>query len=161
MKAHRDGGAPDPDDDGSALDRDIAFGIDGNAAPFQVSGWANPEPGFTWAVGKESTLVLPRNSNADLMMSLACWPSLHPIFLPAQRMTVLAEGVEIGQFSLTRKTRLQCPIPAERRSRQPHLTITFLSPDATRPTVHQPEHPDTRELSFAFKRISLHRLGAR
>jgi hypothetical protein len=158
---HPDVAAPDPDDDDAALDREIAFGLDGNAAAFQVSGWANPEPGFTWAVGKESTLVLPRNSNADLMMSLACWPFVHPNFLKAQRMTVLADGAEIGQFRLSGRTRLQCPIPAAQRSREPLLIIRFLSPDATRRSAHEPEHPDTRELSFAFKRISLHRLGAR
>lgn len=158
---HPDDTAPNPDDDDAALDRDIGFGVAGNAAPFQVSGWSDPEPGFTWAVGKESTLVLPRNSHADLMLSVACEPYVHPDFLQTQRMTVLADGAPIGQFRINRTMRLQCPIPAARPSRQSHLTITFLSPDAMRPSAHEPEHPDSRELSFAFQRVSLHRLAAR
>jgi hypothetical protein len=155
---HRGEAAPDAADDDERLDQDIDFGIGGNAVPFQAGGWANPEPGFTWAIGKKTTLVLPRNRHADLLLSLACRPFVHPDFVHAQRMTILADGAEIGQFTLNRKTRLQCPIPAARRSRRPHLTLTFLSPDATCRSAHEPTHPDTRELSFAFERISLHRL---
>jgi hypothetical protein len=37
----------------------LTFGTAGTAAPHLLSGWSAPEPGYTWALGPESTLRIP------------------------------------------------------------------------------------------------------
>jgi hypothetical protein len=65
----------------------IRFGIDGNAAEHLGAGWSRPEPGFTWTLGHQSTLLLPAPlAPTALSVSLRAHP-FAPAARPFQRVT--------------------------------------------------------------------------
>jgi hypothetical protein len=142
-----------------ALACDVDFGIGGNGPSYQMDGWSVPEPGFTWTIGKESSLMLPRNTAGALQLTLFVRPYVNRARLPVQRLSVAADGAEIAAFDLTGYTMLRCPIPATPRSRWDRIHITFRHPDAARPSRHDPAHKDARELAIAFRRITLDPVG--
>jgi SAM-dependent methyltransferase len=141
--------------DPALLPFDIEFGIGGNAQAYQVAGWCNPEPGFTWTLGKESSLVLPCASTETVVLTLSAGPFTDPASLPAQRLTVIADGTEVAALILSRLDRVECTIPASVRRTKGPITITFQHPDAARPCALFAGNPDQRELAVAFRRISL------
>jgi hypothetical protein len=55
---------------------------------------------------------------------------------------------------------LQCLIPATNLHGRDRVDLTFLHPDAATPARIVPGHADRRNLSIAFHRIVLQRVGA-
>jgi hypothetical protein len=135
---------------------DISFGAAGTATQYQVQGWSEPEADYTWTTGTETLLKLPRTNNLDLMLGLQIFPYVNPMHIVAQRLTVIVNGVDIARFIVKNPSYLQCPISRATLERQEFVEVTFHHPDAIRPSAHPSYNSDSRELAFAFQRISLH-----
>jgi hypothetical protein len=147
------------DDDAERLVSEIVFGTRGNSAGYLGPGWALAEVAHTWAVGARSELALPLQSEpGDLLLKFIVGPFVSPPIVPAQRLTVLANDVEVGNFTLTREARLQCVIPAGHLHGRDRVELTFLHPDAAVPAHVIAGHADRRDLTIAFHRIVLQRV---
>nr|WP_294501500.1 hypothetical protein [uncultured Rhodopila sp.] len=151
--ADQDGGAFISDD---TLISEFVFASGGNGLSFLADGWwSYPEYGFIWSVGRQSRLILPNDAGGgDMLLELLVRPFVTPA-LPAQRMTIVANGREIVTFRLTRESRLHCPISVEPGA---PIDIVFDHPDAARVADVMPS-PDNRVLAVAFSRIWLYRTG--
>jgi hypothetical protein len=150
-----------PDDDADGFVSEIVFGIRGNSSGYLGPGWAAAEAAHTWAVGNRSVLALPlQREPGDLLLKLIVGPFVSPPVVPMQRLAVLANDVEVANFTLTREAKLQCLIPADNLQGRDHLDLTFIHPDAATPARVIPGHADRRDLTIAFHRIVLQRLPA-
>ena len=96
----------------------------------------------------------------DLLLKLIVGPFVSPPAVPVQRLAVLANDVEIANFTVTREAKLQCLIPATNLHGRDRVDLTFLHPDAATPARIVLGHADCRNLSIAFHRIVLQRVGA-
>ena len=135
----------------------IDFGRGGNSDSYRRSGWSEAEPRHTWTIGTESTLEFPRPTiPGTYMMALEVGPFVWKEQLPVQRLTVLINGSEVGEFSVRETTALECEIPWPLIERQDWVSLTFRHPDAARPTDINGV-PDHRELALAFETITLFR----
>ena len=148
------------DDDTDGLVSEIVFGIRGNSAGYLGSGWAPAEAAHTWAVGDRSQLAFQlQDEPGDLLLKLIVGPFVSPPAVPVQRLAVLANDVEVANFTVTREAKLQCLIPATNLRGRDRVDLTFLHPDAAMPARIVPGHADRRNLSIAFHRIVLQRVG--
>ena len=149
------------DDDADGLVSEIVFGTSGNSAGYLGPGWAPAEAAHTWAVGDRSELALPlQGERGDLLLKLIVGPFVSPPVVPLQRLAVLANDVEVANFTLTREAKLQCLIPACNLQGRDRINLTFLHPDAAVPARVVPGHADHRDLTVAFHRIVLQRVPA-
>jgi hypothetical protein len=77
----------------------LTFGEGGTAVPYLVSGWAPPEPGFTWTIDTGATLIAPiPDGPGELFLEL----TLNPYNPPNQRaraLRITANGQTIGAES--------------------------------------------------------------
>ena len=149
------------DDDADGLVSEIVFGTRGNSAGYLGSGWAPAEAAHTWAVGDRTQLAFPlQDEPGDLLLKLIVGPFVTLPAVPVQRLAVLANDVEVANYTLTREAKLQCLIPACNLRGRDRLDLTFLHPDAATPARIVPGHADRRNLSIAFHKIVLQRVGA-
>jgi hypothetical protein len=149
------------DDDADGLVSEIVFGTRGDSAGYLGSGWAPAEAAHTWAVGNRTQLAFRlQDEPGDLLLKLIVGPFVTPPAVPVQRLAVLANDVEVANYTLTREAKLQCLIPACNLRGRDRLDLTFLHPDAATPARVVPGHADRRNLSIAFHRIVLQRVGA-
>ena len=90
----------------------IDFGAGGNSEAYRRTGWNSPEPRHSWTQGVESTLEFPRpNVPGTYLMLIELGPFVWQQKLPAQRLSVLANGREIDNFTLREIGILECRIP--------------------------------------------------
>jgi hypothetical protein len=142
---------------GIASDLTINFGTTGNSLGFLGGGWARSEPDFTWGVGAESHLMLPRAGEADeLILSLDVIPFVHPPELPTQRLIVSVNDAVLGSTELSRPTLLAYRIPAGLAKRSDKMLVTLQHPDAARPKDFS-DTGDDRYLAFAVLEAKLHK----
>ena len=135
----------------------IDFGRGGNSDAYRRSGWSEPEPRHTWTIGPESTLEFPRPAvPGTYMLVLELGPFVWKDQLPAQKLTVLINGSEVGEFAVHETTALECTVDWPLIERREWVSLTFRHPDAARP-VDVNGVPDHRELALAFETISLFR----
>jgi hypothetical protein len=80
--------------------------------------------------------------------------------LPAQRLVISVNQVELASFHLTVESRLQCPVPASLLDGHETIDIAFHHPDAAQPGLLAGGNIDTRRLAVAFRRIALYRGSA-
>ena len=140
---------------GIASDLTINFGTAGNSLGFLGGGWARSEPDFTWGVGAESHLVLPRPGEADeFILTLDVIPFVHPPALPAQRLIVSVNDTVLGSTELSRPTLLAYRIPAGLAKRSDKMLVTLQHPDAARPKDFS-DTGDDRHLAFAVSEAKL------
>src|SRR5690606_6509865 len=87
---------------GYELPARIDFGATGNGTALTVSGWASPDPGFTWTVGKKAVLRLPLipNDNRDLKVTLSASPFLSGEILTRQIIIVRSGGEELTRWNM-------------------------------------------------------------
>ena len=141
-----------------ACDLTIKFGTAGNSLAFLGGGWARSEPEFTWAVGAESHLVLPRPVAADeYILTLDVVPFVHPPGLPTQRLIVSVNDEVVGSSTLTRPTLLGYRIPRSVVGSSERVLITLQHPDAARPKDFA-DTGDDRDLSFSLLEAKLYRV---
>jgi hypothetical protein len=134
----------------------IEFGAGGNSEQFPGFGWASPEAGHTWTDGPESGLLLPAPSLAgSYVVTLLVRPFLFGDAVTGQRLTVLANGSEVGDFLVREQSSVECVVPLSLiRKRPDWLAFTFRHPDAVRPADIS-DIPDRRQLALSFEAIRL------
>ena len=132
----------------------ISFGIGGNAEEFPHFGWANPEEGHTWTIGVESGLALPRPRIAgayQLVVEVA--PFIDEDKVPVQRLTVVVNGGEVGNFPIREPVSIKCLVPRSLiEAGREWVSIVFRHPDAAKPTEVS-ESPDFRQIALSFKTV--------
>jgi hypothetical protein len=120
----------------------VDFGVGGNAADYQLYGWSAPENGFTWTLGSESAIGLPRfESRRGFYVEVALSPvSKSQSFSISVNGTVVScvDNLDDGLFAFR-----VSPIHWQDRL----AVITFGHPDAVQ--------MDERVLAFAFRRIRI------
>jgi len=149
-----------------ACDLTINFGSAGNSLAYLGGGWAAAEPEFTWGVGGESHIVLPRLQDAyDYVLTLDVVPFVHAPELPSQRLIVSINDTMVGCTALCRPTLLGYHIPRAwphawplTLSRRPdRVVVTLRHPDAARPKDFAATSDD-RTLSFSLLEAKLFRV---
>jgi len=136
----------------------INFAATGNSAAFLGEGWARSEPGFTWATGAESKLILNRLGPPDEhVLTLDVIPFLHHPELPSQRLIVSVNDTVIGSTDVARPTLLAYRIPAALACRSERMQVTLQHPDAASPKDFA-ETGDDRHLAFSVSEAKLYRL---
>lgn len=137
----------------------INFGKGGNSAPYQASGWAGPDPGYTWALGERAIMNLPleKPAPAGVRMTLRGWPlwaqgkgKTH------QTVHVMANGQEVGVWTLDRQGMQEqtFTVPSQATAGGGRLTLVFHFPEATTPKA-MGINLDERILSVAFVEMRL------
>ena len=139
-------------------DLTINFASAGNSLAYLGGGWARSEADFTWGIGAESQLVLPRLEAADdTILTLDVVPFVHAPELPRQRLIVSVNDTVVGSTALSRPTLLGYRIPASAR-RAERVLVTLRHPDAARPKEVDGTSDD-RSLAFALREAKLFRLA--
>lgn len=131
----------------------IDFGIAGNAAAFLGSGWSADEPGFVWATGSQSVLILDAPAErCDLAIRLTLRPHVNPPHVPPQSLTVQVNDQTVETFTLTGESIVEFQVPADLIARSGRILIRFLHPNAARPVTESgTETTDARLLAIAFR----------
>ncbi len=141
-----------------ACDLTIDFATSGNSLGFLGGGWARSEDNFTWAIGHESHLVLPRiQSSSAYILTLDVIPYVHLPRLQNQRLIVSINNIVIGSASLSRPTRLGYRLPTGVALGTDKLAVTLQHPDAARP-CDLSDSADDRPLAFALSKAKLSRV---
>jgi hypothetical protein len=141
-----------------ACDLTINFATAGNSLGYLGGGWARSEPEFSWGVGAESHLVLPRHAPAaDYILTIDVVPFIHLPELPSQRLIVSVNDTVVGSTHLSRPTLLAYRIPAGLTRRSERMLITLQHPDAARPKDFS-DIADDRYLAFAVSEAKLYRI---
>lgn len=137
----------------------IDFAQPGNSAEFRGHGWSGQEGEHVWAIGATSELLFKSiPERGALLAKLDVWPHIALPALTAQRLTVLANGAEVGNFEVTKHELLEFLIPDTAILGQDRLLLEFRHPDAARPSDVNPNHPDRRRLALAFHHLELRRV---
>ena len=135
----------------------IDFGRSGNSDAYRRSGWCDSEPRHSWTEGQESVLEFPRpNVAGDYSMVLEVGPFVWKDKLPAQRLTVLVNGSEVGDFVVQEVSALEIEVPRELIEGREWVVVIFRHPDAAKP-VEISGIPDHREIALAFEAVTLFR----
>jgi hypothetical protein len=136
----------------------IDFGSMGNSGDFKVGGWQDPEHGFTWTLGQETSLAfVSPESPGRYALELAVSPFVFREKLPAQRLVVRANDEEIGRFELQSDAVLTAEIPWNLLARRQVCVVEFELPDAAKP-IEVSGVPDSRAIALAFEQVRLIRV---
>ena len=109
------------------------FGREATVTPYIGQGWDNGEETFTWTIDSFSTLELPApRTPGQYILRLEAWPFIVPDALAKQDVTVLLDGIVIGQLSLQVPTIWVMQLPRELTEDRRILPLNFVLPDATR-----------------------------
>lgn len=139
-------------------DLTIDFSTTGNSLAYLGGGWARSEDRFTWGIGAESHLVLPRLDVADeYVLTLDVVPFVHAPKLPSQRLIVSVNDTVVGSCDLSRPTLLGYRIPASLTLQSDRMVVTLQHPDAARPKDFSGT-ADDRCLAFALSEAKLYRV---
>ncbi len=147
--------------DDSALAALIRFGAGGNAEAVQVHGWSMPEDGFAWAVGASSGLRIPYRAGRTagrrgaLALELKIMPLHAPRTIPAQRLTVVANGVAFATETIDTACSVAFPVPGIAPDADGVLALTLLHPDGAAP-ADLGQSDDRRCLTVAVFEIRLY-----
>ncbi|WP_428488383.1 hypothetical protein [Rhodopila sp.] len=140
-------------------DLTINFGTAGNSLAYLGGGWARSEPDFTWGIGAESHIVLPKLQAADAyVLTLDVVPFVHTPALPSQRLIVSMNDTVIGSSDLSRPTLLGYRFSRGMIGPGERVLITLRHPDAARPTDFA-ANGDDRFLAFALSEAKLYRIA--
>jgi hypothetical protein len=138
----------------------LHFGKDGNGHTTLRHGWGDPEDGFVWALGPESTLevTLPRVPGR-VFMELGVEPFVRAPDVPVQRLDIVANGVTLARRRLACPATLLVEIPPN-LVRQREILFRLRHPDAASP-AKLGGSTDRRELSLQLHTLTLLRTGPR
>lgn len=135
----------------------IGFGSAGNSLAYLGGGWARSEAEFTWGIGTESHIVLPRLEPADdYILTLDVIPFVRAPELPAQRLIVSINDTVVGSSTLSRPTLLGYRLSSVAEGSERAL-ITLRHPDAARPSDLDGTG-DERPLAFAVSEAKVYRV---
>jgi hypothetical protein len=132
----------------------VDFSRDGNARDHCGAGWSDPEERHTWTIGRSSSLELPRSSLAgDYAMTIELWPFRNPD-MPGQRLTIVVNGSEVGEFIVVEKGVVDCAVPWPVLAAGDPVSVVFRHPDAAQPSALD-DSSDHRELALCFETLRL------
>lgn len=135
----------------------IDFAASGNSETYRRTGWNAAEPRHSWTQGRESTLEFPRpNVPGTYLMLIELGPFVWQQKLPAQRLSVLVNGIQVGNFTLREIGTVECRIPWALIESREWVSVVFRHPDAAVPQAISGV-PDRRELAFAFELVTFYR----
>jgi GT2 family glycosyltransferase len=137
----------------------IDFGKDGNGHIYQIEGWSEPEPRYTWSLGAVSKLEFPRPAEpADYMLNLHVHPFTGNGKIASQKLQIVVNNLDIGDFDVRVTSSLECPLPWALISEQPTISLEFRHPNASS-RLSIDGQPDERLIAFAFEKIWLSRFS--
>jgi hypothetical protein len=140
------------------LPADHRFGTGQRGNNLLGQGWSAPEEGFVWAIGRQSTLVLPPvEGPGRLVLELTVDPFRHPPHMRHQRLRVSVNGELLGDRRLGGRLAWWLEVPAEAASGP--LRVTLDQPNATSPRALG-AGPDDRPLGFRLSAAKLLRIRA-
>jgi hypothetical protein len=144
--------------DAKAVAFTIDFGALGNSADYKIAGWQQPESGFTWTLGTQSSLAFPRPEEPGrYALELHISPFVWKERLAAQRMSVAVNDEEVGKFTVEREEVILCEIPWSVLALRAACVVDFALPDSAAPAQINGV-PDTRSIALAFNEVRLIRL---
>ncbi|MEQ8223294.1 MAG: hypothetical protein ABRQ37_13380 [Candidatus Eremiobacterota bacterium] len=111
----------------------INFDRNGNGRNFFVTGWSEPEEGFTWTCDKKAELIFQINQEeitCDVMMKVNLEPNISKE--KRQRVYIYANSRKVGEWIVSSQGEYKIIIP-EVCLLDPLLRITFELPDAFSP----------------------------
>jgi hypothetical protein len=132
----------------------LSFSTRGNALPYCISGWAEPELGLIWTDGLNARLsftVLPPTSDVSLVIS--CFPYLGEGKIPFQEMHIFVNFLRVGFTVLKAPSEIDISIPKHVFG-QPKVNIDLYLPKAASPASLGLSN-DLRELGVAVNRLML------
>jgi len=136
------------------LESAFIFGHVGNLAGSLGSGWS-VEDNYAWAIGPESTLILPLPRNdKPYVVRFTLHPLLDPAGRKTQRLVFLAGADVLGRFEITERTSIEFALPVALTAGLDHIVLTLVHPDAMRPADFLPTE-DTRMLTLCFHSAGL------
>jgi hypothetical protein len=146
-------------------DIELTFGLHGTVREFLRDGWRGQDAQRTWCRGPVSELVLPAPTslaawNLELEVDAFVQPASDgPRPLPAQHLLVLANGIQVGDFSIEQPegTQIACTVPSHVVARDAELRLTFIHPDGEMPAKFAADG-GLQPLSLGFRRLSLGRV---
>jgi hypothetical protein len=122
-----------------------------------VYGWSPPEPGYTWAIGPRSALVLDTPvAPFGYLLQIAWSPYLAGASQQFQPVGISIGGRKIAdhQVRQSETATFRCPTPLPHEQR---LLIEFDHPEAAQPSRVSGHHDD-RPLALCFRHLQLIRL---
>jgi hypothetical protein len=138
----------------------IDLSADTGVARYLGNGWAAPEPGYIWAMGPESwILVEAATVTRAIYFSFRAWPHLRPGRLPAQRLAIAANGHHIADFAFRGPQMVAGLIEADIAGNKAALCLRLSHPDNARPKdFPDARNPDDRPLALAYEEIVIEEL---
>ena len=139
----------------STFDVDIDFAASGSSKSFTMDGWNRPEREYTWNLGHEARLVLPKPFESDRYeLSFDVWPFVVQNRLPIQHFEVVVRGTQVMYAAVDNRDRrvLRCEIPPHVVEGCENVEITLRFPDAAAPINVVDGSLDRRIVAFAFFR---------
>jgi len=118
-----------------------------------MEGWSRPERDYTFNLGHQACLVLPKLFDSDqYQLSIDVWPFIVPDRLPVQRIEVIARGAQVMHAAIDNRARqvISCEIPPHVIEDCETVDVAFRFPDAAAPANVTEGSLDTRILAFAF-----------
>jgi hypothetical protein len=112
----------------------ISFGGANNSQAYRVSGWSQPEVGFTWTEGTTAVLRfggLPTGESLQMKANLTGLTKAPQ--LVSQPVEVYANGQKVGDWNVIDKKEYSVAIPAAANNMGGTLTIELRIPKATSP----------------------------
>jgi len=138
------------------LAADHRFGLTRPGNNLLRQGWAAPEEGFVWAIGRRATLVLPpAEGPGRLVLELTVDPFRHPPHMRHQRLRVSINDEVLGDRRLGGRLAWWLEVPADAASGP--LRVTLDQPNATSPRALG-ANPDDRKLGFRLSAAKLLRV---
>ena len=90
----------------------INFHEGGNSNTFLGEGWSGQERNHRWAIGMQSTVILPLQlPKCDFVMEILCWPFTAGSRLTAQSLSILVGRDELTRLTIERQSFLKVVIP--------------------------------------------------
>jgi mannosyltransferase len=131
-----------------------ARGVTLSEEQFSGEGWALPEGGFRWAVGRRASIEVPRWGARDRVVRMRAMPFAQP-----QSMRVSVNGAFAGELALVPAwSEYALQVPA-RFWRNGWNTVTFDFARALAPADVDPRATDHRQLAVSFEWIAVDDAG--
>ncbi len=106
----------------------IDFSARGNSGGFVLDGWAEPEAGHRWTLGRESRVRLPVDDcGPDCVLVLDATPCLCPPDLPAQVVMLALDGRLLATVELRGLRVMAFPLPPGLAPGEAVLSLAHLS----------------------------------
>ncbi len=132
----------------------LTFGLQGNSLACQVSGFAAPEPGFTWSVGRRSELLFAvEPCGGDTVLELALNPFVVPGRLEAQRLVVEVNGARVADERLRGEGTVAWRVPARALRPDGRMAVVLHHEEARSPADTKAAPHDARVLGFMLRTL--------